>query len=340
MKAALDDSDISPTALPRVVVTNRAHDHALAQLHRFASVEANVEETPWPRAEVLRRCAKVDGMLAFMTDHVDEAFLDACPRLRAIGCALKGADNFDLAACRARGVAVAVVPDLLTIPTAELAIGLIIALGRNVIEGDRLVRSGTFEGWRPTLYGTGLVGTTVGIIGFGRVGQAIAARLAGFGCRLIYSDNAVVSPPAGFEHRPLQVLLAEADWVVLAAPLTPSTLHLINSATLAVMRPGAMLVNCARGSLVDEGAVAAALAENRLGDYAADVFELEDWARADRPRAIPPARDPAHAVRAAAHGPHAAPRFGRRRSPAAHRVHAAESLECFFEGRPMPGRIV
>jgi len=270
---------------PRIVVTNRAFPETIARLEEFATVEANGADQPWARAELLRRCAEADGLLAFMTDHVDAAFLDACPRLRAIGCALKGADNFDQAACAARGVALSVVPDLLTVPTAELAIGLMLALGRQVLAGDAAVRGGGFEGWRPILYGTGLAGTTVGILGMGAVGRAIAARLAGFGCRLLYTDDAVAPPPAT-ARRTWPALLAESDWLVLAAPLTPASLHLVDAAALAAMRPGALLVNIARGSLVDEAAVAAALAAGRLGGYAADVFEMEDWARPDRPRAV------------------------------------------------------
>lgn len=318
---------------PLVVVTNRAHEDALARLRRFAAVDANGGDAPWPREEALRRCSRADGVLAFMTDHVDAAFLDACPRLRAIGCALKGADNFDLDACRSRGVAVAVVPDLLTAPTAELAVGLMIALGRNLLEGDRSVRSGGFAGWRPALYGTGLDGATVGIVGMGRVGRAVAARLAGFGCRIVYSDDAAEAP-VGFAARPLPALLAESDWVVLAAPLTAATLHMIDAAALAAMRPGAMLVNCARGSLVDEAAMAVALATGRLGGYAADVFEMEDWARADRPRAVPPALLAHPRTVFTPHLGSAVEEVRRRIA-----LHAAEALGCFFAGRPMPGRI-
>lgn len=334
MKEAKPRRGAGPSSRPLVVVTSRAHEEALARLRRFAAVDANEGDVPWAREEALRRCSRADGVLAFMTDHVDAAFLDACPRLRAIGCALKGADNFDLDACRARGVAVAVVPDLLTAPTAELAVGLMIALGRHLLEGDRLVRSGGFAGWRPALYGTGLDGATVGIVGMGRVGRAVAGRLAGFGCRIIYSDAAVETPPAGVEPRPLRALLAEADWVVLAAPLAPETLRMIDAAALAAMRPGAMLVNCARGSLVDEAAVAAALAGGRLGGYAADVFEMEDWARADRPRAIEPGLigHPRTVLT-----PHLGSAVGEVRRRIV--LHAAGALECFFAGRPMPGRV-
>ena len=115
-----------------------------------------------------------------MTDRVDMDLLDSSPNLKLIACALKGYDNFDLTACKARGVALTAVPDLLTAPTAELAVGLTLNLGRHLLSGDGLVRSGEFDGWRPQLYGTGLAGSTVGILGFGAVGRAVAQRLAAF----------------------------------------------------------------------------------------------------------------------------------------------------------------
>jgi phosphonate dehydrogenase len=154
------------------------------------------------------------------------------------------------------------------------------------------VRSGAFAGWRPGLYGAGLDGAAVGIVGMGKVGRAIARRLAGFGSVLAYSDPAPL--PAGDEgalgltRRSLEALLANSDAVVVAAPLAAGTLHLIDAAALARMKPGAFLVNVGRGSVVDEAAVADALESDRLAGYAADVFEFEDWARPDRPRAIEP----------------------------------------------------
>ncbi len=314
---------------PLIVVTNQAHPDALAVLAGFARVDANTSEAPWPRPELVRRATAADGLLAFMTDHVDAAFLADCPRLRAIGCALKGADNFDLAACRARDVSVAVVPDLLTAPTAELAVGLMIGLGRHIREGDALVREGGFSGWRPILFGAGLEGSVVGIIGMGAVGRAIAARLTGFACnRIIHHDPGVAG------SIDIAELLAISDWVVLAAPLTPATLHMIDADALARMRPGTLLVNCARGSLVDEAAVAGALQAGLLGGYAADAFELEDWARADRPASIPGALLAHPRTLFTPHLGSAVVEVRRRIA-----VQAATALAEFFAGRPMPGRL-
>jgi phosphonate dehydrogenase len=318
---------------PKVVVTSPVHDSVREALARFAEAEVNPGPEPWPRAELIRRAADADALVAFMTDHIDRAFLEACPRLRAIACALKGADNFDLAACGARGVAVSVVPDLLTAPTAELAVGLLIALGRNVLAGDHRVRSGGFAGWRPVLYGAGLDGATVGIIGLGAVGRAIGVRLAGFGCRLVGHDPAR-EPPEGIAAAPLGSVLAAADAIVLALPLMAATRHLIGPRTLGLLRPHALIVNVARGSLVDEAAVAEALEAGRLGGYAADVFAMEDWALPDRPRAIP-ARLLAHPRTVFT------PHLGSAVASVRERIEAeaVRSLRAFFAGEAMPGRL-
>jgi phosphonate dehydrogenase len=164
-----------------------------------------------------------------------------------------------------------------------------LSLGRHIAAADRSIRDNGFRGWRPGFYGRGIAESTVGIVGFGQVGQAIAARLAGFGCTLLASDLRCV--PAGqLAHQvrssPLADVLAVSDYVVLALPLTSSTLHIVDRAAIAAMKPGALLVNPARGSLVDEAAVADALETGQLGGYAADVFQCEDWARLDRPAGI------------------------------------------------------
>jgi phosphonate dehydrogenase len=241
---------------------------------------------------LLRRIVDADALIAFMSDHVTDDFLAGCPRLRIIAAALKGYDNFDVDACTRRGVWLCVVPDLLTAPTAELAIGLAIALARNITAGDRFIRRGAYAGWRPILYGASVAGATVGIVGMGAVGKAIAERLHGFKPRrILYCDvcrlnraarQRSLTRPASFDR-----VLSESDFLFLALPLDARTKHIIDRDALARMRPSCLLINPARGSLVDEEAVADALATGRLGGYAADAFEMEDWARgADRPRQI------------------------------------------------------
>lgn len=225
-----------------------------------------------------------------MADQVDEAFLVGCPRLRVISATLKGYDNFDASACARRGVWLTILPDLLTAPTAELAVGLIIGVMRRVAEADREMRQGAFAGWRPRLYGAGLDSATTGIVGMGQVGRAVATRLQGFGTRIVYCDPRPEPPGPGADVTCLDwfSLREVSDVVVLALPLSAGPRHLLGAEALAAMRPGAFLVNVGRGSVVDEEAVADALVSGHLGGYAADVFAMEDWALPDRPRRIPP----------------------------------------------------
>lgn len=279
-------------ARPAVFVTNRVHHEAIAFLEEFAEVEANPSADPFPREVFFEKAARASGMMVFMNDSLDAAALERCPKLRVVAGALKGYDNFDVAACTKRGIWFTIVPDLLTIPTAELTIALMLGLARKVLAGDRVVRSGAFAGWRPILYGAGLSGSTVGIVGMGKLGRAVAERLAAFGMKILYADP--VAMPAesekslGAARAELHELVARSDFVVVLAPLAPGTLHLFDAAMLARMKPGSFLVNVGRGSVVDEQAVANALRSEHLAGYAADVFEMEDWARADRPAAVCP----------------------------------------------------
>jgi len=272
---------------PRIVISNWVHEDVLARLAAIGEVDANRTRTPWSRGQLTKCAASADALLAFMTDHVDVDFVVACPRVKVIACALKGVDNFDVEACTAAGVWVTIVPDLLTNPTAELAVALALGLGRKLREADALVRSGRFKGWRPILYATGLDQSVVGIVGLGAVGSAIATRLSGFGCRILGVDPSV-EPPPGVMPRDLSAALAASDYLIVTVPLSADTFHMIGRDALKRMKPGALLVNVGRGSVVDEAAVADALERGALGGYAADVFEMEDWARPDRPRVIEP----------------------------------------------------
>jgi phosphonate dehydrogenase len=172
-----------------------------------------------------------------------------------------------------------------------LAIGLLIGLTRNLAPGDRFMRTGRFAGWRPTFYGSGLTGQTLGIVGMGAVGQAIAERLAGFRLEIIYTDPISLSREKELGLRLRRVSLEEllhlSQFVILTAPLRPDTVHLVNAETIPKMRKGSFLINVGRGSVVDEKAVTEALANHHLAGYGADVFEMEDWARPDHPGSIP-----------------------------------------------------
>lgn len=276
------------TSVPKIVVTNPIHDEVAQRLAQVGSLDMNTSLTPWSERELAEHLRQATAMMGFMTDKVDAALLRQAPHLKIVSCALKGYDNYDVAACTEAGVLLSFVPDLLTEPTAELALGLAIALGRNVREGDALVRSGGFAGWRAQLYGTGLHGSTAAVLGLGAVGAAIVDRLAGFGCARILGYDALqghtrVTPAT------LRECITQADYLFVALPLNPQTRHLVDAAQLAAARPGQLLVNVGRGSVVHEAAVLQALNEGRLGGYAADVFAFEDWGLPDRPAAVAPA---------------------------------------------------
>ena len=274
----------------RVVITSWVHQEVIQLLEQSCDVISNNEREPLPYEEILRRTQDAHALMVFMTDSIDDDFLGACPNLKIVAAALKGYDNFDVESCTRRGIWFAIVPDLLTIPTAELAVGLLIGLTRKMLDGDRLVRTGQFRGWRPKLYGTGLAGRSLGIVGMGALGQAVARRLAGFDMKALYADNLPLADETerawGLTRVSLDSLLERSHFVLLCVPLVHDTLHLIDESALAKMRPGSFLVNVCRGSVVDERAVACALESGHLGGYAADVFEFEDWARSDRPTGI------------------------------------------------------
>lgn len=278
----------------RIVITHWVHPEVIHYLEsEGCEVIANETKDTLPNAEILARARDAVALMMFMPDKVDDSFLDACPKLKIIAGALRGYDNFDVDACAKRKIWFTIVPALLAGPTAELTVGLMIAVSRRVLEGDAWVRSGQFKGWRPELYSIGLQNRQVGIVGMGQLGKALAQRLSGFGVCMVYTDPQRLSNSEentlGLQYVELETLLSTSHFVVLTTPLQPETFHLINSSTIAAMRSESYLVNPSRGSVVDEQAVAEAIAAGHLAGYAADVFEMEDWARSDRPQGIPQA---------------------------------------------------
>lgn len=278
---------------PRVVVTHRVHEQVKQLLAAAANVAANDTIESWPAEKLREVAAGAEALMVFMPDRIDDQLLAHCPNLKIVSAALKGPDNIDIAACSRRGIWVSVVPDLLSEPTAELALALALGITRNVAAGDRMVRSGEFKGWRPVLYGSGLAGKTIGILGMGRLGQAFARLVSGFKARIIYHDPAALSPVEeammGISRATFEQLIARSDILVLMAALTTATLHVMDAEAFDKVKRGAYLVNVGRGSLVNEAAVADALASGHLAGYAADVFEMEDLSRRDHPGGIHPA---------------------------------------------------
>ena len=238
-------------------------------------LEVHGGERALTAAELAREAADATVLAVTYVDHVDEALLAALPRLRHVASYGVGVNHLDLAACRTRGVLVTNTPGVVTVATADQTMALLLAAARRIAEGDRVVRRGGWTeadpGW---MLGTEVTGKTIGIVGFGRIGQAVAKRAAGFDLRVVYTARRDVAF-AGATRLELDALLAEADFVTLHVPLTPETRGLLDRRRLSRMKPGAILVNAARVGVVDEDALADALAEGRLAAAGLDVFEGE-----------------------------------------------------------------
>ena len=237
------------------------------RVHLVERVPAEVEEAIARDFDLVETPAGADGIVAMLTVRIDDAFLDAAgPQLRVVANYAVGVDNIDLEAARRLGVVVTNTPDVLTAATAELAIALLLALVRRVGEGDRFVRQR--EPWKFSLefmLGSGLEGRTMLVVGPGRIGRETARIAEAFGMRVVFAGR----------RDPLAPLLAEADVVSIHCPSTPETRHLIDAAALAAMKPTAVLVNTARGPIVDETALVAALRDGTIAGAALDVYERE-----------------------------------------------------------------
>ncbi len=234
-----------------------------------------------PREVLRREAAGADGLVTFLNDRVDEELLNLAPRLKIVANVAVGYDNFDLAAATRRGILLTNTPGVLTEATADLTFGLLLAAARRFGEGRRLLDSGRWQAWYPLLLaGQELNGATLGIVGLGRIGQAVARRALAFGMKIAYAGRRPVAGAARFgaEFRPLDELLRTADFVSLHCPLTPQTFHLIGRKEIAMMKPTAVLVNTSRGAVVDQGALVEALGAGRIFAAGLDVFEEEPLA--------------------------------------------------------------
>jgi glyoxylate reductase len=222
---------------------------------------------------------EADAAICTLTDRIDAAMLADLPRLKILANYAVGYNNIDLATARQRGIIVSNTPDVLTESTADLTWALMLAVARRVAEGDAYVRSGAWPGWAPTqMLGADVSGKMLGIVGMGRIGQAVARRAAGFNMRICYYSRSAYSPEqmiAPWERRALADLLRDSDFVSLHVPLTMETHHLIGPNQLALMQPTAFLINSSRGPIVDEAALVSALQQQRLAGAGLDVFEQE-----------------------------------------------------------------
>ncbi|MBX6393301.1 MAG: D-glycerate dehydrogenase [Burkholderiales bacterium] len=265
---------------PRVLVTRANFPEVLEFLRAHFEVEDNqADEALTP--EVLReRLSDKDGVLTLPIDRVDTELLQACPRLKAVCNIAVGYNNIDVAACTAHGVMATNTPDVLTETTADFGMALMLAAARRMGEAERHLRAGLWQGWAIDQFlGMDVNGASLGIIGMGRIGQALARRARGFGMRIRYHNRRrvaeAIEKELQAEYADLDTLLAESDFVVLTLPYSPEAHHLIGAEQLARMKPTAVLVNLARGGVVDDAALAQALKAGKLYAAGLDVYEGE-----------------------------------------------------------------
>ena len=263
---------------PRVFVTRRLPIDPVEVLGAAIEPVVFQEDRPPTRDEIALGARGARAIVSLVTDRIDATLLDRLPDLAIVAQMAVGYDNVDVAACRARGIVVTHTPDALTESTADCAFGLVLAVARRFHEGEARVLAGEFTGWSPTmLLGTELADKTLGIVGYGRIGRAVARRAAAFGMSVIASEreDAPFAPDGIATHAPFARLLAESDVVSIHCPGSPATRHLVGEAELALMKPGAILVNTARGTIVDEAALVRALEQRRLAGAGLDVYEDE-----------------------------------------------------------------
>jgi glyoxylate reductase len=266
--------------MPAVFVTALLPEPVMAEMARRFTLVGRPQERPATRGELLAHAPFADALAVTLTDRVDAEVLAKAPRLKVVAVYAVGYNNVDVAAAAARNVVVTNTPDVLTETTADLTWGLILAVTRRIPEGDRLVREGRWDGWTPTqLLGADVHGKTLGVIGLGRIGQAVARRAAGFGMSVLYQSRHPLSPAEeetlNVSYVSLPQLLQASDIVTIHTPLTEKTRHLIGKSELALMQRTAYLINTSRGPVVDEAALAEALAQGRLAGAGLDVYEDE-----------------------------------------------------------------
>ena len=264
-----------------VLVARQIFPAVVARLAEHFDVEANDEPLDWPQAELIRRLQGKAGVFVAAQEPINATVLDACPGLRAVCSMAVGYNNIDVPACTVRGVLVTNAPDVLTETTADFGFALMMAAARRIAESERFLRAGQWQRWSYDFFaGADVHGTMLGILGMGRIGQAIAKRGAlGFGMRVIYHNRSRLAPdleaPIGARWVDKAELLRQADHLVLVVPYSSASHHAIGAAELAQMKPTATLTNIARGGVVDDAALAQALAERRIAAAGLDVFEGE-----------------------------------------------------------------
>lgn len=266
---------------PKVLVTRAIFPEVVERLHTHFDVDYNDRDAGLPPAELATRLADKDGAITLLSDRLDASAVAGATRLKAVCNVAVGYNNFDLDALTQAGIMATNTPGVLDDTTADTAWALILASGRRVVAADRWVRAGQWQGWKfeDDWLGQDIHHATLGILGMGRIGQAVARRAAGFSMRVIYHNrsrlDAAEEAACSAHWVPRDTLLREADFVVLLLPYSPATHHTIGAAELAAMKPTAHLINVARGGIVDDAALIATLRERRIAGAGLDVFENE-----------------------------------------------------------------
>lgn len=264
----------------KILVTRKLPQEALDLLSQYFYVDLYEEDRVIPRDELLRRVEDKDGILCLLTDNIDAEVMDKAKNLKIIANYAVGYNNIDVEEATKRKIPVTNTPGVLTETTADLAFALLMCVARRIVESDRFLREGKFKGWAPMLFlGNDIYGKTLGIIGFGRIGQAVAKRAVGFDMKILYYDTVRATTEVEQKYnavfKPLDDLLKESDYISIHVPLVKETYHLISDREFSLMKPTAYLINTSRGPVVDEKALVRALKEKKIAGAALDVFENE-----------------------------------------------------------------
>jgi len=310
-----------------VYVTRLIPVEGLTLLREACSVEINPEDRPLTREELLKNVRGRDGVITLLTDRIDGEVMDAARGIKGFANYAVGFDNLDVKAATERKIPLSNTPGVLTLATAEMAWTLLFAVARRLIESDKVMRSGTWPGWGPMQFiGGDVTGKTLGIVGAGRIGTAMALMSKGFAMRVLYTDevaNPVLEKDLGARKVPFEELLRESDFVSVHVPLMPATRHLFNAKTLALMKPTAYLINTSRGPVIHEAELVEALRRGVIAGAALDVYEFE-------PKMVPGLAELPNAVLA----PHTA--SATRSSRSGMSVKAATNLLAMLRGERPP----
>ena len=273
------------TDRPKILVTQKVPDPAYPPLEAIGDVEANMEEgSIWPYEELLQRGPGHDYIYSLLTDNIDARFLEACaastPRLKMVANMAVGFNNIDVETATRLHIAVSNTPGVLSDTTADLAFALLMATARRIPEAERFLRAGKYKGWGPLLFcGADVHGSTLGLLGAGRIGKLVARRSSGFDMKVLYYDVYRMQPEEEatyhMTYMPMEDVLGQSDFISVHTPYMPSTHHLISERELKMMKPTAILINTARGPIVDEKALVRALQSKTIAAAGLDVFENE-----------------------------------------------------------------